>query len=77
LIATCVGYAAFGLLQGLGYFSAEPPYEHHQFAFSYIIGLLLVMTICAAVVEFIVVRTEHPEASSPPPPRPDLRSHPR
>jgi hypothetical protein len=76
LIAMCLGYAAFGLLSGIGYFGAEPPYEHHQFALSYFNGLLIFMTICALVVELIVARTEHPERSAPPPRRPDLSSYP-
>jgi hypothetical protein len=76
-IALCVGYAALGLLSGIGYFNPNPPpYVHHQLALSDINGLLILLTLCAATVEFIVARTEHPERSAPPPSRPDLRSYP-
>jgi hypothetical protein len=71
-----MGYAALGLLEGLDYFSSRPPYEHHQQAVAYVNALLLFATICAAVVELIVARTEHPERSAPPPTRPDLPSRP-
>ena len=76
LIASCVGFAAFGLLQGYGYFSSSPPYGHHQQTAANVNALLLFATICAAVVELIVARTEHPERSAPPPIRPDLPSRP-
>jgi hypothetical protein len=55
-----VGSAAFGLLQGYGYFSSSPPYGHHQQTAANVNALLLFATVCAAVVELIVARTEHP-----------------
>ena len=74
-IALCLGYAALGLLSGLDYFNTNPPYVHHQLALVDVNGLLILMTLCAAAVEFIVARTEHPERSAPPPSRPDLPSY--
>src|SRR6476659_5667614 len=47
LIASCVGFAAFGLLQGYGYFSSSPPYGHHQQTAANVNALLLFATICA------------------------------
>ena len=64
------------MLSGIDYFSANPPYDHHELTLSNINGLVLILTVLSAIVELIVARTEHPERTAPPPSRPDLRSHP-
>jgi hypothetical protein len=72
MIATCLGFAAYGVLDGFRYFGLGR--SPGQLAFSNINGLLLILTVCAAIVESIVAISERSMGGAPP--RPDLRPDP-
>jgi hypothetical protein len=72
MIATCLGFAAYGVLDGFRSFG--PGRSPGQLAFSNINGLFLILTVCAAIVESIVAFSERSVVGAPP--RPDLGADP-